>query len=70
MREQTNAAAERSAHVTRAGAEYVERCVVCGGPWRKGGASYAARAGLMPGVPIMEVCSAACAAQKPFARDA
>lgn len=66
---QNDAAAERSAHVTRAGAEYVERCVVCGGPWRKG-ASYAARAGLMPGVPIMEACSAECAAQKPFVRDA
>lgn len=54
---QNDAGAERSAHVTRAGAEYVERCVVCGGPWRKGGASYAARAG----PPLQQVCSRECA---------
>ncbi len=62
--EQSRAAAERSADVVRGGEPtgYRDRCVVCQGPWAKGGASHAVRVG----PPFMEVCSAACAALPPF----
>lgn len=62
---QDNAAAERSAHVTRGSAQAapLDACCVCGGPWAKGGASYAARCG----PPLLQVCSAECMAKPPFA---
>lgn len=64
---QADGAAERSAHVTRGEAPrpYEPRCCVCGGPWQKGGASYAVRVG----PPLMEVCSAACMGRPPFAKE-
>lgn len=62
MTGQSSAAAERSFHEAPAqdGA-----CFVCGGPWRKGKggtSSYAARC--LP--PLVEVCSAECAADPKF----
>jgi len=64
---QRNAAAERSAHVTRGQTrtKMAENCHVCGGPWIKGKggtSSYAARC--LP--PLAQVCSAACAASPIF----
>jgi hypothetical protein len=65
--QQSTDAAQRSAHVTRDGPPdtYVATCFFCGGPWKKGGASYAAKASvLVPGSTraIVEACSAECAA--------
>lgn len=55
---QSDAAAERSAiHAHRGDGA----CFVCGGPWAKGGASFAARA-----APWREVCSPECAASPLF----
>lgn len=64
--EQNRAAAERSADVTRnaPASSYRDRCMVCQGPWAKGGASHAVRVG----PPFMEVCSPACAVLPPFSR--
>ena len=45
--------------------ERAAHCFICGGPWRAG-ASYAAR--VLP--PMVEVCSAACAADRRFAEPA
>lgn len=66
MTEQGNAAAERSAHVSRGGRKAPDayptpRCYVCGAEF-KGGASYAAR--VLP--PMVEVCSPTCAADDLF----
>lgn len=61
---QSDAAAERSAHVVRQGPAEA-RCFVCGGAF-KGGASVAAR--ILP--PLVQVCSAACAADPRFTRPA
>lgn len=59
MTEQSNAAAERSAHVTRGGdEEKVAVCYICGGPF-KGGASKAARV-LIPGPGLIQACSEEC----------
>lgn len=56
---QSDAAAERSAlHMHHDDG----RCYVCGGPWAKGGASFAARA-----APFRQVCSPECA-QSPMFR--
>jgi hypothetical protein len=60
MTGQNNAAAERSAHERDPDAG---ECFVCGGPWKKGGASYAVR--VLP--PMVQVCSATCAADPKFA---
>jgi hypothetical protein len=67
MNEQSTDAAQRSAHVTRDGPPdtYVATCFFCGFPWRKGCASYAAKAGAaVPGSKraIVEACSPECAA--------
>lgn len=64
MTDQSTAAAERSAHVTRGQHHAEHTCCVCGGPLKT--CSYAARVG----PPLMQVCSAACAGKAPFARDA
>jgi hypothetical protein len=70
---QDTAAAERSAHVTRGEAEapLPARCFVCGGPWRKGDASFAVRAAAcfpgLQGVSVVEVCSAECRADPRWA---
>lgn len=58
---QNDAAAERSAHVVRE-AQAEDRCAICGGPWAKGGASYAVRVG----PPMMQACSQTCAADPRF----
>ena len=60
MTGQNDAAAERSAHERDPAAG---ECFVCGGPWKKGGASYAVR--VLP--PMAQVCSAECAADPRFA---
>lgn len=63
MTDQRTDAAERSAHVTRGEAAEAEAlCCVCRASWRL--CSYAARVG----PPLMQVCSAECAREKPFAR--
>ena len=61
MSDQSTAAAERSAHVTRDARQHAEQtCCVCGGPFKT--CSHAARVG----PPLMQVCSAKCAQSAPF----
>ena len=63
--DQSTAAAERSASITRGQHQHDEAvCCVCGSPFKV--ASHAARVGL----PLMQVCSAACAGMPPFASTA
>ncbi len=57
---QNDAAAERSYHEAP---PPEGQCYVCGGPWKKGGASYAAR--VLP--PLVQVCSKECAENPKFA---
>lgn len=61
MTGQSDAAAERSFHEKQ---PPEGRCFICGGPWKKGGASYAVR--VLP--PMVQVCSAECAADPRFAQ--
>lgn len=61
MSGQSDAAAERSFHVPP---DEPARCFVCGGPWSRGGASYAA--GTVSGHGLVEVCSRPCAEDPRF----
>ena len=61
MTGQRTDAAERS---TLHDADQEGSCYVCGGPWKKGGASFGAR--VLP--PLAQVCSAECAEDPKYAK--